>query len=307
MNSLQKTLKKPINIRGTEAFGKNEVDIAIYPAEPNTGVIFDLPKGEIPSSIKYAQTSGPFGWTFLLKKGEAELLCSEHILATTYSMGIDNAIIQVKRLPSKSFKFLDYLGLATSRQAIPFFPSGSEKQLCNMIQESGLTTQKTSRKILRLEEEIGNERLSIKPMHSDDLSLTAATDYKEIGRQEATLIVSPENYKEISDARAYMKIVPHWASEALVKTVGGILIYPHHGLKSGISSKVNFRQTKTAKQWKKQERMEGEIAYHTIIDKIGALALLPGRLQGAHVTSEFSNHQNDLQILKENIHKFKQQ
>lgn len=307
MKDSQTTLKKSIRITGTEAFGGNKVNVTFHPAAPNTGIVFELPNGTIPANINYAQTSGPFNFTFLLKKGDAELLCSEHILATTYAIGIDNTRIQIDRIPSRNFKTLEKLGWSTKRQAVPYFPPNLERALYETIKKTGLVEQNIPRKILRLEEEVGNERLSIKPIASNDLILTTITDYKKIGEQTASTTITPENYKEFSSARAYMKIIPHWAPESLLKTLGGIFFYPHHGLKSGMSSELNFRQTKTAEQWKAQEKMPNEIAYHTIIDKLGALALLQGRLQGMHVTSKFSNHKNDIKVLKENQYKFKQQ
>lgn len=307
MKDLQKTLKESTTIRGIEAFGGNDVNVTLRPADPNTGIVFELPNGTIPADIKYVQTSGPFNFTFLLKKKNSELLCAEHILATTYAMGIDNARIQIERSSSKSLKLMEHLYLATKKQAIPYFPPENEKNFYEAIEKTGLIEQPAQRKILRLEEKIENERLIIEPIDSNDLIITANTNYKKIGEQTATLTITPENYKAISNARAYMKVIPHWAPENLVKFLGGIFFYPHHGLKSGMSNKINFRQTRTKEQWENQERMPNEIAYHTIIDKLGALALLPGKLQGAHLTSKFSGHKNDIQTLKENLYKFKQQ
>jgi len=307
MKDSQRTLKKPVRIIGTEAFGGNKVNVTLHPAAPNTGIEFKLPTGIIPANINYAQTSGPFNFTFLLKNGDAELLCSEHILATTYATGIDNVQIQIDKIPSRNFKTLEKLGWSTKRQAVPYFPPNNERALYHAIQQTGLVEQNAPRKILRLEEEIGNERLSIKPIDSDELILTAKTDYKKIGKQKTTLVITPKNYEKISKARAYMKLIPHWASEKVGKFLGGFVMYPHHGLKSGMSSELNFRQTRTAEQWKAQERMPSEVACHTIIDKLGALALIPGRLKGVHVISKYSNHKNDIKILKENQYKFKQQ
>ena len=299
----QQTVKGLINLVGREAYGGCEVKVCINPAEPNTGIVFKLPKGIIPAKLEYIN---PTKFSTILENHEVRLLGPEHILATLYSYGIDNAEIKINRIPSKSLSFLRRLNLATDIEAVPYFP-GLEKTVCDKIEEVGIEVQNKPRKILRLEEKIYTEKLKFEPINNDELRIKAITDYKEIGVQEREISLSPTNYKQISTARAYCKVFPDWLPEEFCRRVIGTIIFPRFGFYSGISSNNVFRRARSAEKWKARERMDSEIACHTIIDKLGVIALLDGRLSGVYITCEFSGHKNDLAILKKYKDKFKVQ
>ena len=86
--------------------------------------------------------------------------------------------------------------------------------------------------------------------------------------------------------------------ESLQSALASFIIFPRFGIGHGISHDSAFMPTKTVKEWEKQERVEAEIAAHTIMDRLGALALLDGRLQGIEVTCNRSNHPHDIHTLK---------
>jgi UDP-3-O-acyl-N-acetylglucosamine deacetylase len=305
MKDPQKTLRKPVYIRGKEPFGGCDVELTLKPSDVYTGISFELPdRKRIPAALEYATATG---FTTALSYNGSRVLIPEHILATLYASGIDNATVQVRRIPSKSLECLEKLGLATKNQVIPYFPPENELTLYKKIQEAGLAEQNAPRRKLRLERTIitEEEKLIFQPIPSEEFVMTVKTNYPKIGEQTATMRITPENYEKISAARAYMKHIPTWANEDVTQAIGGLFIYPQYGFGTGMSTEVNFRQTKTAQEWKSQERMPGEVAHHTIIDKLGAIALLPGRLNGVHIKCNRSGHTHDIQTLKKYKHLFK--
>ena len=143
--SLQNTIRGTMHLRGIECYGGNFVEVILKPADEDTGVIFQTVNGDIKAKIDY---SSPYRISVLLNNGRTQVIHVEHILATLYAYGIDNVLIQLKRIPSKSFRLLGQLGLAAETEVVPILGE-REKTLCERIDEIGLERQLTERIILR--------------------------------------------------------------------------------------------------------------------------------------------------------------
>ena len=114
--SLQQTLKRKISYFGREFYGGNNVEVVVEPADENTGIVFLTTKGEVKADIRNARQSRS---SIMLQSGNAKIIHVEHFLATLYAYGIDNAFVSARRIPSRSYRLLKALNIATDIDVIP--------------------------------------------------------------------------------------------------------------------------------------------------------------------------------------------
>src|SRR5437773_7688819 len=178
--------------RGAEASGIGlhsgvPVSIRILPAPVSTGIVFlrtDLDNFAIPASwrnvarVSYA--------TSLMRQGVL-ISTTEHLLSVFYSMGIDNAVVEIDNL---EVPILDGSGL-------PFL---------DLIRQAGLRHYRRKRRYLRIRRPISVEdrgkRISILPDDRFRLTCESQYDHPSVGRQMLEMEVTPERYAaEIAPAR----------------------------------------------------------------------------------------------------------
>ena len=298
---MQFTLSKSKSYSAKECFGSNEVSVSLHPAPPNTGVAFATSNGIVAAKIENAYFSHS---SIMLKSEEASVLNVEHMLAVFFAYGLDNVLVELKRKPSKSYLLLDKLGIANKAEVVPCMP-GREVELCNLIADN-LEEQNLPRKNLYLNEDILTPKLDI--IKADcGLSIAATTDYHLAGRQELSLRINAANfYDELAASRPYAKHVPPGIPEYLLGAIASVANISF-GLGHGFSKDIVFLPQKTKEDWLLNQPnypAGDEIVRHSIVDRLGALALLPGRLDCATVLSRFSGHKDDLKVLKDNLHCF---
>jgi UDP-3-O-acyl-N-acetylglucosamine deacetylase len=312
VDMLQQTVKNHIYLEGLEPYGGNLVKIAIEPAGLDNGIVFRTSRGNVPAELEYALPSRN---SILLTTGEVKVTNVEHMLATLFAYGVDNAYVDVERVPSRSFRHLERIGLATAVEALPNF-NDREKALCDKLEETGLEQQDNGRRIVRLQRAVGNDYLKFEPIDGDALIAHATTVYPVPGEQSVTLEVNAANYRDqLSKSRPYAKEAPHWIPRGVAGFLAS-LWYPGFGYGHGHTTSTVFlpvgakrlhrkekRRAIAAARWEMQEidGYDAEIARHSIVDRLGAISLLPGRLEGARVTMKFSNHSNDLKVLREEV------
>src|SRR6476660_1667135 len=92
------TLNHPVSFSGVGLHSGVPVHMRVLPAPPSTGIVFertDLENFRISASYKHvARVSYA---TSLMRKGVL-ISTTEHLLSVLYSLGIDNAIIQIDNL-----------------------------------------------------------------------------------------------------------------------------------------------------------------------------------------------------------------
>lgn len=237
-----------------------------------------------------------------LKNGNRRILMPEHLIGELFGYGIDNAIIELETTPSLSYKLLRNFGSAKNSDVVPYFGT----KLCEAL-ENNIEQQNATRKILELEEKIETPKLTFEPIEGSDLVIKVITDYKLAKgkriKQEKEIIVSPESTREISSARSYCGVplwIPKWFSKAV-----GYVLFLSHGLGYGCDESNLFYPKKTPEAWKAQEQMEKEVACHSILDKLGELSLLPGRLDRIKMISRGAGHKYTIEALQANLDKFK--
>lgn len=296
----QQTLKNKIEITGTEPFGGKQVKVQIEPAPEDTGRIFRTSGIDIPATLEYVEPIKGIAKLLSLKKANRRILIPEHLIGELFGYGIDNATIELETMSTLSYQILRYFGSARNTEVVPYFG----RKLCDAL-KNNVKEQDKPKKILRLEDKIETEKITFEPIKGDDLIIKVITDYKlargESIRQEKEIIVSPESVKEILSARAYCN-VPTWAPKWLSRTLR-YLFSLSYGFSYGNDESNLFYPQKTKEKWKAQELMENEVACHSILDRIGEISLLPGRLAGVKITSRFAGHKEAIETLK-NLNKF---
>jgi UDP-3-O-[3-hydroxymyristoyl] N-acetylglucosamine deacetylase len=257
----ENTLQRPVEASGVGLHSGVPVQIRILPAPVSTGIVFlrtDLENFPIPASWRHvARVSYA---TSLMRQGVL-ISTTEHLLSVFYSMGIDNAYVEIDNL---EVPILDGSGL-------PFV---------RLIEQAGIRQYRRKRRYLRIRRPISVEdkgkRISILPAES--FRLTCDTDYPApVGRQSVELEVTPERFAaELAFARTF-----GWDKD--------LDQMRNMGLIRGASLENAVCFTSTGVMNSGGLRAPDECCRHKALDLIGDLALLGRPLLG-HVIAERAGH-----------------
>ena len=263
------TVQRPVEVKGVGLHSGVPVQIRIMPAPVSTGIVFqrtDLDNFQIPASWRHvARVSYA---TSLMRQGVL-ISTTEHLLSVLYSMGIDNAMIEIDNLE------------------VPIL-DGSGQPFVRLIQDAGIRQYRRKRRYLRIRRPISVEdkgkRISILPAES--FRLTCDTDYPApVGRQSLELEVTPERYaSQLAFARTF-----GWEQD--LKQMRDM------GLIRGASLENAVCFTKSGVLNPEGLRAADECCRHKALDLIGDLALLGRPLLG-HVIAERAGHAMHAALVK---------
>ena len=255
------TVQRPVEATGVGLHSGVAVKIRILPAPVSTGVVFvrtDLEGFQIPASWRHvARVSYA---TSLMRQGVL-ISTTEHLLSVLYSMGIDNAMIEIDNL---EVPILDGSGL-------PFV---------KLIEQAGIRQYRRKRRYLRIRRPISVEdkgkRITILP--DESFRLTCDTDFPApVGRQSLELEVTPQRFaSELAFARTF-----GWQND--------LDQMRNMGLIRGASLENAVCFTSEGPLNEGGLRAVDECCRHKALDLIGDLALLGRPLLG-HVIAERAGH-----------------
>ena len=256
------TVQRPVEATGVGLHHGVPVRIRILPAPVSTGIVFirtDLDNFAIPASWRHvARVSYA---TSLMRQGVL-ISTTEHLLSVLYSMGIDNAYIEIDNLE------------------VPIL-DGSGQPFVDLLSEAGIRQYRRKRRYLRIRRPISVEergkRISILPAES--FQLTCEIDFKHpmVGRQALELEVTPERYaSDIAPARTFgfEYELDQMRSMGLIR--GASLENAVCFTRQGVLNPGGLRA-------------DDECCRHKALDLIGDLALLGRPLLG-HVIAERAGH-----------------
>lgn len=183
------TIQRAVEAKGIGLHHGVPVKIRILPAPPSTGIVFlrtDLDRFAVPASwqnvarVSYA--------TSLMRQGVL-ISTTEHLLSVFYSVGIDNAYVEIDNLE------------------VPIL-DGSGKPFIELLERAGRKQSRRLRRYLRIKRPVVVEdrgrRISILP--SDRFQLTCEINFPHplVGRQAVELDVTPQRYAaELAPARTF--------------------------------------------------------------------------------------------------------
>lgn len=308
MSKQQHTIGEELSFEGIDPFSGMTNRVELYPALPNTGIVFETPEGYVRACLDnaYAKHS-----SIVLhgRSGSAKVINVEHPLATFFAYGVDNVRAKITRNPSRSFRMLEMLGLATDMVVMPV-PHDREVTLCKLLDSIDIVPQDALRKTCRVQGDIITPKLSFMLSDEEGLRIKATTRYPTPGQEEFEAEINPTTYRyELAASRPLINLFPAGVPYALANWVTSrvplqrlspiaSIFHPSFGIGHGVTEETFFVNTTNRDRWRAQERYSAEIARHTIVDRLGAIALLDGRLEGVRVETQFSNHANDLAVLK---------
>lgn len=183
------SIRRPVEAVGIGLHSGVPVNIRILPAPVSTGIVFvrsDLDRFPIPASWRHvARVSYA---TSLMRQGVL-ISTTEHLLSVFYSIGIDNAYVEIDNL---EVPILDGSGL-------PFV---------ELIHSAGIRYYRRKRRYCCIRRPITVEdrgkRISILPAESFRLTCEIDFDHPCVGKQSLEMEITPERYaSEIAPARTF--------------------------------------------------------------------------------------------------------
>jgi UDP-3-O-[3-hydroxymyristoyl] N-acetylglucosamine deacetylase len=256
------TLQRPVSVSGVGLHSGVPVSIRLTPAPAATGIVFrrtDLDGFEIPASWRHvAKVSYA---TSLMRQGVL-ISTTEHLLSVLYSVGIDNAYIEIDNLE------------------VPIV-DGSGMPFVDLIRQAGIRTYRRRRRYLRIRRPISVEasgkRITILPSDRFLLTCNIFFDHPLVRHQSIEMEVTPERYADdIAPARTFGF---SWELDQM----------RNMGLIRGASLENAVCFDRSTVMNPTGLRFADECCRHKVLDLIGDLALIGRPLLG-HVVAERAGH-----------------
>ena len=256
------TVQRAVDATGVGLHSGVPVRLRILPAPPSTGIVFlrtDLDRFPIPASWRYvARVSYA---TSLMRQGVL-ISTTEHLLSVFYSMGIDNAYVEIDNLE------------------VPIL-DGSGQPFVELLIKAGIKTFRRRKRYLRVRRpvtvEANGKRISILPSDGFVLTCDVYYDHPLIGAQSLEMEVTPERYaQEIAPARTFgfERELDQMRDMGLIRGASLENAICFDG--AGVRNEGGLR-------------FPDECCRHKALDLIGDLALI-GRPMLGHVIAERAGH-----------------
>lgn len=301
MEAKQQTLAESVQLKGIGLHTGALVNLNILPAEANTGYVFKRVDLDGQPTVK-ASVEKVFSTErgTSIKDGEAVVHTTEHLLAAIYSLGIDNALIE---LDGPEVPIMD----------------GSSLQFIEAIEKAGFKDLDAEKKYFVLKENITFEdpekevEMLAVPTDGGEYRITVMVDYRSpaLGTQHASMYSLKEFRKEIAPCRTFcfLRELEALADANLIK--GGdlenaIVLVERPNVsqeeldrlakklgKEGL--KVNIEGIGVLNSSKL--KFENEPARHKLLDIVGDLALLGFRIRG-HILAARPGHAGNVEFCK---------
>ncbi|MBQ5594626.1 MAG: bifunctional UDP-3-O-[Alistipes sp.] len=296
MATKQQTLASAISFSGKGLHTGLQVEMTVHPAEDNTGIVFrrvDLEgQPEVPALCEYV-TDTSRGTT--IEKGAAKVSTIEHIISALWTLGVDNAIIDIN---APETPIMD----------------GSAKEYAERITEVGMVEQDADRKYFEVTEKqvytLPEKGVAIVIYPDDEYSVSVHVDYnsKVVGNQYA-VYCKEDNYSEkIAMCRTFVflhELEPLLnlnlikggdLDNAIVVVENPVPEAQLERLKS-IFGKDEIEITGGYLN-NQQLRANNELARHKLLDLLGDFALLGMRIKG-RVWATRPGHFANTEFMKE--------
>ena len=296
MQTKQQTLAGPISFSGKGLHTGVTVNMTVHPATDNHGIVFrridleDTPS--VPALCEYV-TDTSRGTT--IEKGAAKVSTIEHIISALWTMGVDNALIDID---GPETPIMD----------------GSAREYVEKIQLTGLVEQKAARKYYEVTEKqvytIPDKGVAIIIYPDDEFTVSVHIDFnsKVVGNQYATLDMYSKYTEDIAPCRTFCFL--HELEPLLKMNLikGGDLDYAIVVVENPVSDE----QLEHLKQvFNKDDirvtggylnnlelRASNELARHKLLDLLGDFALLGMRIKG-RVWASRPGHYANTEFMKQ--------
>ena len=187
----QKTISKNISLKGVGIHTGVEVNLEIFPSEPNTGIIFkriDLKNNNVVIP-NFKNVTGTILCTTISNEYGVKISTIEHLMGAFYGLGIDNAIVEL------------------NAQEVPIL-DGSAKGFVELIKQAGIKDSSSPIKLIKVENQIklqeGNKYISIKKSNvSLDIDFEIKYENPLIKTQRNKINVFEDKLDDIYNSRTF--------------------------------------------------------------------------------------------------------
>jgi UDP-3-O-[3-hydroxymyristoyl] N-acetylglucosamine deacetylase/3-hydroxyacyl-[acyl-carrier-protein] dehydratase len=298
MQKKQQTLASAITFSGKGLHTGAIVTMTVNPAAENHGIVFRRTDIEgaptVPALCEYV-TDTSRGTT--IEKGEAKVSTIEHIVSALWTMGVDNALIDI-----------------TGPE--PPIMDGSAREYAAAIEQTGLVEQAADRKYYEVTEKqvytIPDKGVAIIIYPDDEFTVSVHIDFnsKVVGNQYATLDMFNEYKENIAPCRTFvflhelepllkMNLIKGGdLDNAIVVVENPVSDEQLEHLKK-IFGKDDIRVTGGYLN-NLQLRASNELARHKLLDLLGDFALLGMRIKG-RVWASRPGHYANTEFMKQLI------
>ena len=269
---VQKTIAKPIEIEGIGLHSGKIAKIKICPSGPNTGIVFkrvDLKTNNFVNPHLFNVSNATL-CTKITNDFDVSVSTIEHLMGAFFGKGIDNCLIE------------------TDSEELPIL-DGSAKEFVKKINETGVKSNNTPIKIIKLEKKVsfleGNKSISIEP-NEEGLEIDFTIKYKNpfIGNQRNSVKVYEDNLEDIYNSRTFCL----FEDIEKVKQMG-------LGKGGSLNNAVVVRDNTVLNE--EGLRNNKEFVNHKILDCIGDLYLAGYKILGKVICSE-GGHKLTNQLLR---------
>ncbi len=299
MQKKQQTLAEAISFSGKGLHTGVTVNMTVNPAADNHGIVFrriDLEgTPSVPALCEYV-TDTSRGTT--IEKGEAKVSTIEHIVSALWTLGVDNALIDID---GPETPIMD----------------GSAREYAAEIERVGIVEQKADRKYYEVTEKqvytIPDKGVAIIIYPDDEFTVSVHVDYnsKVIGNQYATLDMFNEYKDNIAPCRTFvflhelepllkMNLIKGGDLDNAIVVVENPVSDEQLDHLKKIFGKDDIRVTGGYLN-NLQLRASNELARHKLLDLLGDFALLGMRIKGrvwASRPGHFANTEFMKQLLR---------
>jgi len=268
----QRTLCRPVSLRGFGFWSSEDIHVELRPALPGTGVTFfrrDLsPIRRIPVRVDN-QVATPRKTTLASSGVKVEMV--EHILAALVGMQVDNCEIWVDSVEMPGC-------------------DGSSLEVVKVIREAGIAKQHAvqPRLVIHHPIRVGDDNCFIEatPSNQEGLWLEYDLDYPDsiVGQQRFELHLDPDSFqRELAGARTF--VLQEEASALQARglaqraTAQDLLVFDEAGL---VDNELRFAD---------------ECVRHKMLDVVGDLALAGCEVHG-HIRAYRSGHKLNADLVK---------
>ncbi|MBO4993545.1 MAG: bifunctional UDP-3-O-[3-hydroxymyristoyl] N-acetylglucosamine deacetylase/3-hydroxyacyl-ACP dehydratase [Alistipes sp.] len=296
MQKKQQTLNGSISFSGKGLHTGVTVNMTVNPAADNHGIVFrrvDL-EGQptVPALCEYV-TDTSRGTT--IEKGEAKVSTIEHIISALWTLGVDNALIDID---GPETPIMD----------------GSAREYAAEIERVGIVEQKADRKYYEVTEKqvytIPDKGVAIIIYPDDEFTVSVHVDYnsKVIGNQYATLDMFNEYKDNIAPCRTFvflhelepllkMNLIKGGDLDNAIVVVENPVSDEQLDHLKKIFGKEDIRVTGGYLN-NLQLRASNELARHKLLDLLGDFALLGMRIKG-RVWASRPGHYANTEFMKQ--------
>jgi len=285
----QKTIEREISISGVGLFTGSKVSLTLKPAKENEGIVFqrvDLPnKPKIPAKLSFVKETPR---CTILGDDKISIWTVEHLLSALSAYEIDNALIEI------------------SGPEVPI-SDGCSRSFVEMIEQSGIVDLNAEKKLIVLSRPIywSQKEVHIVALPASDFRISYLLHYPKteiLKSQYYTTVVDPYVYKEeLSTCRTFSvyEEIEQLLEKGFFK--GGVL---NNDVILKDNKSLNSDVLRVAVIIKDNKilnpdgiRFPEEMARHKILDLIGDLSLLGGKIFG-HIIAIRSGHFSNISFAK---------